>query len=47
MLKRIAIGLVLALLSSGCAIKAYEGPERPKSEIAVLHGSHSHGGAQG
>ncbi len=35
--------VVLALLSSGCAMKAYEGPELPRSEIAVLHGVDSHG----
>ena len=45
MLRRIAIGLVVMLLSSGCtAIKAYEGPERSKSEIAVLQAGYSHGG---
>ena len=44
MLRRIAIGLVLALLSSGCTMKAYEGPELPRSEIAVLDGMHWHGG---
>ena len=41
--RRIAIVLVLALLSSGCtAIKAYEGPEVPKSEIAVTLDLYSH-----
>ena len=44
MLRRIAIGLILAMLSSGCAMKAYEGPELTKSEIAVLNGLHRHGG---
>ncbi len=44
MLRRIAIGLVLALLSSGCTMKAYEGPKLPRSEIAVLDGMHQHGG---
>ncbi len=44
MLKRVAIGLMLALLVSGCGtMKAYEGPELPKSEIAVLHRVDSHG----
>ncbi len=44
MLKRVAIGLMLALLVSGCGtMKAYEGPELPKSEIAVLHRIDSHG----
>ena len=37
MLRRISFALVLALLSSGCAIKAYEGPELPKSEIATIY----------
>ena len=42
---RILFTLLIPLLFvEGCAIKAYEGPELPKSEIAVLHGSHSHGG---
>ena len=48
MLRRIALGLVLALLSSGCATtmkKAYEGPELPRSEIAVLVGKYRYGGA--
>ena len=47
MLKRLAIGLVLALLSSGCTtmMNAYEGPELPKSEIAVLVGKYRYGGA--
>ena len=35
--------IVLALLSSGCTIKAYEGPELPRSEIAVLDAGHVHG----
>ena len=43
MIRRIAIALVLALLSSGCTTKAYEGPELPKSEIAVLREVHQHG----
>ncbi len=44
MLKRVAIGLMLALLVSGCTtMKAYEGPELPKSEIAVLHSVDPHG----
>ena len=44
MLKRVAIGLMLALLVSGCGtMKAYEGPELPKSEIAILHRIDSHG----
>ncbi len=44
MLKRVAIGLMLALLVSGCGtMKAYEGPELPKSEIAVLHHTDRHG----
>ena len=43
MLRRIAIGLMLALLSSGCAMKAYEGPELPRSELAVIDRWHSHG----
>ncbi len=47
MLRRIAIGLVLALLSSGCTMKAYEGPELAKSEIAVLDGFYRHGGILG
>ncbi|MEE8083668.1 MAG: hypothetical protein V3T46_00445 [Alphaproteobacteria bacterium] len=34
--------LVLALMLSGCATKAYEGPDLPRSEIAVLLG-HEHG----
>ncbi len=38
----VCLVLVLALLSSGCAMKAYEGPELPKSEIAVLHTVHTH-----
>lgn len=29
--------VALALLLSGCAMKAYKGPELPKSKIAVLH----------
>ena len=37
MLRRILFALVLALLSSGCSIKAYEGPELPKSEIAIIY----------
>ena len=40
MIRRIAIAIALAFLSSGCAMKAYEGPERPKSEIAVLRQVH-------
>ena len=32
--------VVLALLSSECAMKAYEGPELPRSEIAVLENGH-------
>ncbi len=48
MLRRIAIALLLALLSSGCAtMKAYEGPELPRSEIAVLDVGHRHGGVLG
>ena len=44
MFKRAAIALVLALLLSGCGTtKAYEGPELPKSEIAVLQASDKHG----
>ena len=43
MLRRIAIALLLALLSTGCTMKAYEGPELPKSEIAVLREVHQHG----
>ncbi|MEE8223669.1 MAG: hypothetical protein V3S59_05140 [Alphaproteobacteria bacterium] len=40
----VCLVLVLALLSSGCAMKAYEGPELPRSEIAVLDAMHQHGG---
>ena len=41
--RRIAIVLVLAFLSSECiAIKAYEGPELLKSEIAVILDLYSH-----
>ena len=34
MLKQFAIGLVLALLPPGCAMKAQEGPEQPSFESA-------------
>ena len=43
MLQRAAIGLMLVLLVSGCTFKAYEGPELPRTEIAVLDGLHKHG----
>ncbi len=36
--------VALALLSSGCTMKAYEGPELPRSEIAVIDRWHEHGG---
>lgn len=35
MLRRIVIGLMLALLSSGCAMRAQEGPAPASSESAV------------
>ncbi len=41
MLRRIAIGLILALLSSGCAMKANEGPELPD-----IVGDRDNGGRQ-
>jgi hypothetical protein len=43
MLRRLAVGLALALLLSGCATKAYEGPERPRSEVAELNVVHEYG----
>ncbi len=36
--------VVLELLSSGCTMKAYEGPELPRSEIAVIERRYGHGG---
>jgi len=42
MFRRMVIALVLALLSSGCATKAYEGPELPKSKIAILNTTYTH-----
>jgi hypothetical protein len=35
--------VVLALLLSGCGMKAYEGPELPRSEIAVIDRWYWHG----
>ena len=35
--------LFLTLILSGCTVKAYDGPQLEKSEIAVLHRLHRHG----
>ena len=43
MFRHFTIGVLLAVLVSGCAMKAYEGPERPKSEIAELRQVHQQG----